>query len=446
MKVTREKTENSQAFLTIEMEPDEVEESMVVSYRRLAQKTSVPGFRKGKTPREILERYLGKESVLEEALNHLLPQACEKAIREEEIEAIARPQIEVTQTDPVIFKAVVPLPPTVELNDYHQIRVKPEPVTVTEDTVNSVMEELRHQHATWEPVERPVDFNDLVVFDIESDIEGKPFIKRLGAQYRVLRDAIAPAPGFAEQLAGISKGEEKEFKIKLPEDYPQGELAGKEPSFKVKVTEIKQEQLPELDDELAGQVSTDFKTLDSLKERIAADLKARAEEKARADFEERLIGAVVDRAQVEFPPILVELEIERMLEERARYLQMDGKGLEEYLKSINKTEEQIREELRPLATRRVTSSLVLGKVVGEEKIDASDAEIDAEIERMIKTGMENRGAPGQDELQNLLNTPQSRQPIKQLLMTRKAMERLTEIAQGPGKTKTKTKGKEKKNE
>jgi len=422
VKVTNEKTENRQAFLTIEMEPAEVEASLAKSYHRLVKKTNIPGFRKGKAPRAVLERYIGKERLLEDALNNLLPEAYEKAIKEQKIEAIAQPQIEIAQTDPLVFKATVPLTPAVELGDYHHIQVAPEPVELTEDNVNAVIEQLRHQQATWEPVERPVEFGDLVVLDIDSNIEDKPFINWKAVQYQVLGDLPFPAPGFAEQLLGMKRGEEKEFKLQFPSDFSRGELAGKEPSFKVKITEIKQERLPELDDEFARGVSPDYKTLDSLRERVSAELKLRAEEKARIEFEEKVIEAVVNLAKLEFPPILVEHEIDRLLNQR---LQRIDQGLEEYLSSINKTKEELREELRPLATKRVTGSLVLAKVAEEEKIEVSASEVDAEIENMIKNSAGNK-----DELQKLLSTPQSRESIEQALFTRKTVQHLVEIAEG----------------
>ncbi len=431
MKVTNEKTENSQAFLTIEMEPDEVEESLEKSYRRLVKKTRIPGFRVGKAPRDILERHIGKESLFEDAVNDLLPQAYEKAIKEQEIEPIAQPQIEITQTEPLMFKATVPLKPQVKLGDYRNIRVKPQPVAVTKKDVDAVMEQLRHQHATWEPVERPVDFNDLVVMDVESSIEDKPFVNQKGAQYQVIRDLTFPAPGFAEQVAGMKSNEEKEFKLQLPADYPREELVGKEPLFKVKVFEIKQEILPELKDKFAGEVSPDFKTLASLRKRVSSDLKLRAEETARADFEERVIDAVVDLAEVEFPPVLEEAEVHRILDQR---FQGSNQGLEEYLNSVNKTEEELHEELHPAAAKRVTRSLVLGKVVEEEKFEVGDAEIDTEIENMTKNATENK-----EELEKVFKTAQARESIKQTLITRKTVQHLVAVAEGPKKTrKTKT--------
>jgi trigger factor len=439
VKVTREKTENSQAFLTVEIEPAEMEESMEDSYRRLSKKTNIPGFRRGKAPRSVVENYLGKANLIEEALKYLVPQAYEQAVKEQKIEPFAQPEIEITQADPVIFKAVVPLAPNVELGDYHSIRVTPDPVEITDEKISAVLEELRHQHAIWEPVDRPLDYNDLAVIDINSEVEEKPFIKRLGAQYQVLRGSNSPAPGFAEQIVGMQKEEEKEFKLSLPEDFANSEMAGNEASFKVKLSEIKEEKLPELNDQFAGQVSPDFNTVASLREETSKRLQQSAEEKSRMDFEERVINAVVEQAQVDYPPVLVEMEINRILNEQNRQLQMTGRGMDDYLQSINKTAEQLREELRPIATKNVADSLAIGKVAEAEKIEVSDAEIESQIEDMTANTADDK----KDELRKLLDTPQTRESIKHSLMTRKTIERLVEIARNTDKPETQTKEEEK---
>ena len=438
MKVTNEKIEDRQAFLTIEMEPTEVEESLEEAYRRLVMKAKIPGFRKGKAPRAVLERYVGKESLLEEALNSLIPEAYEKAVNEQELEAIAQPQIEITQTDPVVFKAIVPLKPEVKLGDYQSIKVKPQPAAVIESDVDAVMEQLRHQHATWEPVARPAAFGDLAALDIESSIDGEPFINRQGVQYQVLQGESFPVPGFAEQLIGVKVGEEKEFQLQFPADPPDGELAGKATWFKVRVSEIKKEILPELNDELARAVSPEFETLDLLRQRAFTDLKLRAEERARLDFEERVMDAVVEVSQIETPPVLVEREIGQIL---SQYFRGSTEQMEEYLGRANKTVEELREETRPLATKRVIRALALGKIMEEEKIEVSDAEIDNEIENVTKGATENK-----EGLEKVLNTPQARESIGQTLITRKAVQRLTEMAKETKKAKTtktpKTKQKE----
>jgi len=424
VKVTKDKIENSQAFLTVEMEPAEVEDSLEEAYQRLVKKTNVPGFRKGKAPRVMLEHYIGRESLLEDALNSLIPLAYEDALKEQEIEAFARPDIEITQTDPLVFKATVPLPPAVRLGDYASLRLTPQLVASTEGEVDSVIDRLRHQQATWEPVEREINTNDLAVFDIESTVEEKPFINQKGAQYQVLENYPAPVPGFAEQLVGMKRDSAKEFSLQIPTDYPDKELAGKEAHFKVAVSEVKQEQLPELDDEFAQGIDPKFETLTSLRQQVADNLRLRAEEKARSDFEEKVIEAVVGQSEVEFPPFLVDMEISRLLDQRLRHWRESGQGLEEYLASINKTEDELREELRPPATQRVIRSLVLDKVTQEEKIEVSGTEIDSEIEDMAQGLAENR----RDEFTKLMNTPQSRESIKHFLVRRKTIQRLTEIA------------------
>lgn len=425
MNVTRDKTENSQVFLTITVEPPELEVALEKSYRHLVGRTNVPGFRRGKAPRAIFERFVGRKSLLDEALNTLVPEAYERAIKEQQIEAIAQPQIEMVQTEPVVFRAVVPLRPTVELGDYRSIRATPEAVTVADKDVDAVIEDLRHQHATWEPVERPVEFGDLATLDIESRIDSQPLINRKGNEFQVLKELTFPAPGFSEQLIGMKVGEEREFKLGFPADYQRSEMAGKEASFKVKVTEVKQEKLPELNDEFATLVNPEFKSLESLRTQVSASLKLRAESRAKFDFEEQIIDAAVNLAKVEFPPVLVEVEMDRLLEQQLQRLQ--GVGLDEYLRNVNKTKEDLREELRPVATKRVTSSLVLDKIAETEKIEVSDAEIDAEISGIAQSVEEAK----REDLGKALNAQRSREAIKDSLVRRKTVERLAEVAGGP---------------
>ena len=444
MKVTNDKTENCQAYLTIEIEPAEMEESMEGSFKRLGKKARVPGFRKGKAPRDLLERYIGKDALLEDAVNEMLPRVYEQAVKEQDIDAIAQPEIEVAQVEPVIIKAVVPLRPSVKVKSFKGIRVKRQEQKVTKQNIDDVVHQLQHQYATWEPVERPVEMNDMVVFDVDSTVEDKPFLIQQGAQYQVLSEQTFPAPGFAQELVGMKKNDEKEIKLKLPDDYQQMEFAGKEAVFKVKTSEIKAEVMPELNAEFAKQVNPDFKDMAALRENATTDMKGRADERARIDFEERVIDAVVDLSEVEFPPIMVESEINRTLNQS---FQGNTQSFEDYLKNMNKTEEDLREEIRPSATKMVTRSLMLGKIAEDEKIEIGQEEIDLEIENMA-----NDTAPEKkDELFNMMNTPQVRESIERTLVTRKTVQLLTEIAESssaakkakPKATKTKTETKKK---
>ena len=324
MKVTNEKTENRQAYLKIEVEPSEIETSTEKAYHRLVKRVNIPGFRRGNAPRAIFERHFGKHELFHEMLDDLVPDVYTKALKEQNIEPVAEPKIELESEEPVIIKAVVPLKPVVSLGDYKTIDLKPQPVEVTDDMINSVVEQLRHQHATWEPAERPVEFDDLVTLDVESTMKGEPFVNQKGVQYQVTKGTISPAPGFAEQLVGMKKEEEKEFKLQYPADYPQKEVQGNEANFKVKIIEIKQEKLPEVTDEFAKQVATDISSVDAMRQKISDDLKKRVEDRCKRDFEDKVIEAATAMSQVEYPPVLVDIEVERSLERSLRYIQNSG--------------------------------------------------------------------------------------------------------------------------
>ncbi len=417
MKVSSERIENSQVVLQVEAEPEEVERSLEEAYRHLVKRADVPGFRKGKAPRAMLERYLGKEALLNEAVERLVPQLYSRAVEEQGIDAIAQPEIEITQTDPVIFKATVPLRPTVELGNYREIRVDPEPVEVAEEEVEKVIEQIRYQHAPWQPAERPIQFGDLVTIDVKGSLEDGSLLDRKDLQYQVLKDLPFPVPGFSEQLEGLEKGEEKEFTISFPADYEISHLAGKEYPFRVVVSEIKEKKLPELNDEFAKSLGEGFEDLESLRQRIASNLKAMAEERERRRLEEKVIEAVVELSKVDFPPVLVEWEIDRLIREKEA-------SLEERIKSRGKSGEELREELRPLATRRATVYLVLGKVAEEEKIEVAEAEIEEEVEAIAQEAGE-RG----EELRKFFHSA-ARQSLEEALLTRKTVKRLVEIASG----------------
>ncbi len=423
MKVSTEPIENSQVALNIEMEPVEVDKYLEKAYNRLVRRVSVPGFRKGKAPRTVLERHIGKDALFREALEDLIPTTYKEALESQEIDAIAQPQFELIQTEPLIFKAVVPLKPAVKLGDYTQIRVESKPVEISKEDIEATIEQLRHQQAILSPVDRPVQFDDIVTIDIEGERDGESFPIRKDVVYEVIREARLPLPGFAEKLEGMSKGEGKSFVLSYPPDYEMKELAGKEHAFKVTATEIKEKKLPEVDDEFAKNLGKE--DLASLREQMASNLKARAEERARLELEQKAVDAAVELSEVEYPPILVEREIDRLLSDEARNFTEGITGLENYLRSLNKTIDDHREELRPMANRRVVRSLVLGKIAEAEKIEVDDSEIDGEIEKMVKDADKQA-----DEIRRFFSLPQARDSVKQFLVGRKTVERLVQIATG----------------
>ncbi len=424
MKVTKEKIENCQAYLTVEMEEADMAAGIDDAYKRLAKKANIPGFRKGKAPRQVMERYIGKSAVLEEAVDRMLPQAYEQALTEQEIEPYAQPSVEITGMEPLAFKATVPLKPEVEPGDYRDLRLEPMKLEVTDERIEQVLEELRHQNASWEPVDRAVAFDDLITADLFGTVADKPYLQKVGAQVQVVKGSVSPAPGFFETIVGMKKDEEKEFTLPFPADYPTAEVAGQEAKFKVKISEIKVEKLPELNDEFAPLVSAEFKMLADLREEVVKGLKARDDENVRMDYEERAINAAVKMAKIEYPPVVVDYEIQRIIREQERQLSASNSSMEDYLKNIGKSEQQLVDDLRPVAVRNVEASLVLSKIAEAEDVQVTDEDIDNGIKNMCK----NVPAEQQEAFFNMLNTPDTRQSLATQLKTRKTIERLTEIA------------------
>jgi trigger factor len=259
-----------------------------------------------------------------------------------------------------------------------------------------------------------------VTIDIEGSIDDEPALDRKELQYQVLKESPFPVPGFWEQLEGLEKEQEKEFSLSFPDDYELNQFAGKEYQFKVLVSEIKEKSLPEFDDEFAKSLGQGFETLESLRQRVASNLKAMAEEGARRRLEEKAIEALAELSKVDFPPVLVEHEIERLIREREA-------SLEGRIQDRGKSTEELREELRPLAVNRITHALILGKVAEEEKIEVAEAEVDEEIEAMAQDAGE-RG----EELRKVFGSAAARQSMEEALLTRKTVKRLAEIAQEGG--------------
>jgi len=428
MKISAENLESCRIALNIEAEGSELDKSLDEAYHRLVREVSIPGFRKGKAPRAILEQRIGKKSLLEEALEHLIPELYKQAIKSQELEPIAEPELEVTQTEPLIFKAIVSLRPEVKLGDYHDVKLEASPqAEVTDKEVAAAMEELRQRQGAWVPADRPAELGDLVTMDIQADAGGKPWLNHKDILYEMNKDSRSPVPGFASCLQGSEKNREKSFNLTIPEDYPIKEMGGKEGTFKVTVTEIKEKQLPELNDELAKGGGYD--NLGDMKEKLAADLRSKVEAGNRAELKQKALDAVVERSEVKYPPILEDEEIDGFLRSEAQRLGF--KEIGEYLKRANKTEEEIKQELRPAAKKRLIQGLVLGKLAGEEKIEISASEVDNKIDEIVKD------AGDKEKARQFFSLPQFRQSIEQSLRTQKTMDRLLEIAAGNSKDMTK---------
>ena len=415
----------------VEAEPAEVEKSLSTAYRHLVNRVAVPGFRTGKAPREMLERHIGKGPMLEEALEHLVPELLGKAIEEKGIDVIARPQIEITNIEPVKFKATVSLPPTIELGNYHELRIEKEVVSVREEEVNKVVEQVRAQSAVWEPVERPVKFDDLVTIDLFGKAGDEQLIDKKDLPMRVVKEMPVPVPGFPEQLEGMEKGLEKEFTIAVPEDFAAKKVAGKSCYFKAKVTEIKEQKLPEVNDEFAKSIGDGCDTMEAMRKNINLNLNNLYEAGAMRRYEQKVLEAVADMSKIEFPPVLVEQEVQRAIEAQEHELAERRVTLQDYLKSQQKTADELRESLRPMAKKQIAVSLVVSEVVEKEKLQATPEEIEAEINRVSASAGEKA-----DELRKIFQSPESKVAIAKTIVAGKAVKLLMDIASNEPKTET----------
>ena len=443
MKVSAQKLPESQVLLEIEVDPDQMEKSMDRAYKKLVQKVDVPGFRKGKTPRNMLERHIGRGRLLEEAIDIVIPEAYNKALEDEDIDAIDQPKLEVISTEPLSFKATVPIRPNVELGDYSSVRVAREPVEVDEKDVEASLQELRQRYAIQEPVDRPVQTGDVITGDIRIIVDDKEVFKDEDAELHLREGRTVLLPGFTEGVVGAVKGAPKSIELTLPEDA-ESSLAGKTAIVNVTVKEVKEERLPEPNDDFATQVGEGFESLDKLKERLHGDILERLEASSEDRYRDAALTALVESAgTIEFPPVLVEREVDRFLSDQAR---QTGMELDRYFELLKQDKDQVREELRPSATERVKRSLVLGQLADSEKIEVAEAEIDAEIERLIA------GASGGNDEQveryrQIFRSPEARSSLSRSLQSRKTLERLVEIASRDGAApKKKAKSKKAKDE
>ena len=423
MKVSAESLGNCQTALTIEAEESELDKSLDEAYHHLVKEVSIPGFRKGKAPRNILVQHIGKDNLLDDALEHLIPQLYRQAIESQQLEPIAQPQIEITQTGPVIFKAVVSLQPEVKLGDYNSIELQPAPpIKIEDEEICAAVEEVRERQGAWVPVDRSVEIGDLVNMNIEADVDGKPWLSHKDILYEVNKESHSPVPGFASNLQGIERNKGKTFSLIIPDDYPVKEMSGKEGNFKVTITEIKEKQLPELDDKLAQ--SAGYDNLEDMRKKVADDLTARAEVKNRLELRQKALDSLVEISEVNYPPIMEEEEINGLLRDQAQ--RFGFREVADYLEKANKTEGELKEEMRPIAKKRLVQGLVLGKLAEKEKIEIKTSEVDNKVDEIVNDAEDKE----EEKTRQFFSLPQVRQSIEQSLLTQKAMDRLLQIATG----------------
>lgn len=420
MKTTCEKMENCQMALNVEMESAETAKYMAMGLEHLAKRVQLPGFRKGKAPSSLVEQHVGKEAILQEALEHLIPEAYEDAIKNESISPIGEPKIELIGIDPIIFKAIVPLKPNITPGNYRDVRLEMGKKEITEDDINQVIEQLKLQFGTLEPVDHDIRFGDIISADIIGKKGEDKILERKDTLYEVSEGSKYPAPGFAAKLVGLKKDDETAFDLTFPDDFEMKELAGKLYSFTVIIKEVKEKKLPELNDEFAKNAGSE--NVDDLKEKIKTGLQTKAEEHLKREFENKLITTLIEQSSLEFPPVLIEKEIDNMVSEEARNFADGVNGLENYLSNAKKTMDQHREDLKASATDRVKAYLVMSKIAEEEKVEVSDDDLNNAIEGMVQ-GDEAKA----ESVRAVFTMPEPRASLRNMIAINKTMDLLTKI-------------------
>ncbi len=387
MSLQVEKLEKNMAKLTIEASAEELDKAIESAYRKQKGKISIPGFRKGKVPRQVIERMYGKEVFYEDAVNSLIPEVYGKALDECEEEIVSSPKIEVTQIEagkPFIFTAEVALKPEVKLGQYKGIEVEKADMTVTEEDIMKVVERERENNARNISVEdRPVKDGDMTVIDFEGFVDDVAFEGGKGENYPLTIGSGAFIPGFEEQLIGAEIGKEMEVNVTFPEDYQAEALKGKAAVFKCTVKEIKEKELPELDDEFAAEVS-EFDTLAEYKESVKKNLEEQKEKEAKEKKEEAVIEAIVAGAEMDIPEAMIETQQKQMVDDFAQRISMQGISVEQYFQFTGTNYQQMVEQMKPQAEKRIKSRLVLEAVAQAENIEVTDEEFDKEMETMAE--------------------------------------------------------------
>ncbi|MFV8828723.1 trigger factor [Alkalihalobacterium sp. APHAB7] len=420
-----EKLEGNNGVLTIEVDAEKVDVALNEAFKKVSQKVNVPGFRKGKIPRPLFEQRFGVESLYQDALDILLPEAYMAAIQETGIEPVDRPDIDVEQMEKgssLIFKATVVVKPEVELGEYKGLEVEAVDTTVTDEDVDAELKQIQERQAELVVVEDgTVGEGDTAVIDFEGFIDGEAFEGGKGDNYPLEIGSGQFIPGFEEQLIGLKSGEEKDVEVSFPEEYHSADLAGKAATFKATVHEIKRKELPELNDEFAKDVDEEVETLEDLKKKLREKLETSKAQQAENQQRDTVVEKAAENATVDIPAAMVETETDRMLQEFGQRLQMQGMNLEMYAQFTGTDEAGMREQFKVDAEKRVKVNLTLEAIAQAENIEVTDEDVEKELEKMSE--MYKRSV---EEIKSLLAAQGGTSAIKEDLKVQKAVELLVE--------------------
>ena len=385
MSLQVEKLEHNMAKLTIEVSAEEVEKALQAAYMKERGKISVPGFRKGKVPRQMIEKMYGPEVFYDDAANQLINESYIKAYDESELEIASQPKIDVVQLEKgkvFIYTAEVAVKPEVVLGEYKGLTVDAAAVEVTDEEVDAELDKERERNArTIEVTDRAVQDKDMIKLDFEGFVDGVPFEGGKGEDYPLAIGSNSFIPGFEDQLIGVLPGQDVEVNVTFPEEYQAAELAGKPAVFKCKVNEIKAKELPELDDEFASEVS-EFDTLDAYKEEVRSKILERKEAEAKQHKENQVVDKAIENAQMDIPQPMIDNEVKQMADDFARRIQQQGLTVEQYFQFTGYDESKMIAEMTPQAEKRIKTRLVLEAVAKAENIQVSDERVDEEMQKM----------------------------------------------------------------
>lgn len=426
MSLQVEKSEHNMAKLTIEASAEDLEKALQAAYLKNKKKISVPGFRKGKVPRQMVEKMYGPEVFYEEAANELIMEAYEKEVEASDLEIVSRPDnidiVQIEKGKPFIFTVEVALKPAVELGKYKGVKVDKVDIEVTDEDVLKEMDKERERNARTISVEgRPVKDGDMTVIDFEGFMDDVAFEGGKGENYPLTIGSHAFIPGFEEQLIGAEIGKEVTVNVTFPEEYQAKELAGKPAKFICTVKEIKEKELPELDDEFAGEVS-EFETLDEYKEDVRNKLVEKKTSEAKREKEDKVVEAIVEDSRMDIPDAMIETEAYQMIRNYAGRLQQQGLSLEQYFQFTGLNMEKMTEQMKPQAEKNIKARLVLEAVVEAEKIEASEEEFEKEMQTMSEVYQMDAG-----KVKEMLGEREEKQ-IRLDLAIQKAIEFVVENA------------------
>jgi trigger factor len=422
VKVTAETLPERQVKLQIEVDDERHAGAMEKAYRKLAPRVQIPGFRPGKAPRPLIEKQIGHHRLLDEAMDLLLPEVYKEAIEEQDINPVASPSVELISHEPLVFAATVPLQPVVDLGDYASVKLPKPKIEVTQEQVDASLTELRRRYGAIEPVDRPAQKGDIIRGDLSAEAEGANIYSGNEIEFRLTDEALASLPGLIDIVVGLSKGDEAEKTSDAPVDFQDDRIAGKTITYKVKVAEVKEERLAEANDDFAKEVGEGFENLQALIDRIRKDIEDAQTEAATRTFETEAVDALVEKASIEYPAVMVEHEVDHVLEDQANLDPRDPRAVELYLQRMGKSEEEVRDSVKDDAARRLRRSLVLSHFAEAENITVEDADVEAEIETMAATAGEQA-----DAFRKLFASDDAKDSLKRSMLTRKTLARLVEV-------------------